>query len=711
MFVPRRPHRTASLYRLLTALMTAFLLVPVVAACSPSPPPASPTSAPTQAAKPAATQASATQASATQASAAQTGASTASSGAGASSTAGKPAATQAPAAAKPTTAPAAAPAKPSSYKQAPQFDEQVKAGKLPPVEQRLPENPLVVPPIEEIGQYGGTWRRAFTGVADFHAYGRVVYESMLRWPRDPKDSIGPGLAEKWEFSPDGKQLTLTLRKGLKWSDGQPFTTDDILFWWNDIALNKDLSPAPPSEWVINGEPMKVEKVSNEQVRLSFAGPNGLALRMLAFHGNQWPLNFERFGFYAPAHYLKQFHPKYTPSITDYKTFNEKADDLNPERPAMTSWRVTQWSAGDRAIVASRNPYYWKVDPQGNQLPYIDEVRLDLVENSEALNLKAINGELDMQFRRVDIAKYTLLQENKQKNNYRVFRWPDANGSQVAFFVNQTYADPELRAIFRDLKFREALSYGINRKRINEVSFFGLGKERNAILIDASPFYTPDTEDKYAQFDQAKANSLLDEAGLKKGADGFRTMPNGKPLELTVETYLTSGSGFDALELVRKDWETLGLKVVLKSSQRESYWPRALNNEVQIAVWGTDRGIEPFVDPIYVFPFDNRSWMAPLYGTWFSSGGQKGEKPEGDLGKAQELFNQFKATTDPAKQIELGKQIIKLESDNLWVIGTVGAVPSIVVVKNNFRNVPENAVTDWIFMSPGNLDPAQFFFKK
>jgi peptide/nickel transport system substrate-binding protein len=437
----------------------------------------------------------------------------------------------------------------------------------------------------------------------------------------------------------------------------------------------------------------------------------MALRMLAFHGNQWPLNFERFGFFAPKHYLTQFHPKHNKSVADYKAFNEKADDYNPERPSMTSWRVTSWKAGDRQLIAGRNPYYWKVDPQGNQLPYIDEIRLDLVENSEALNLKAINGEIDMQFRGIQISKYSLLQENKQKNGYRVLQWPDANGTQVAFFVNQTFGDPDLRAVFRDIKFRQALSFAINRKRVNEVSYFGLGKERNAILIPESPFYSPELETLYAQFDQAKANGLLDEIGLKKGADGVRALSSGKPLELTVETIQTSGNAFDAMELVRKDWENVGLKVVLKSSPRDSYWPRALNNEIMIATWGTDRGLEPFVDPIYVFPYDERSWMAPAWGTWYKSGGQKGEKPEGDVIKAHELFGQFRSTVDPAKQIEIGKQLVKLSAENLWVIGTVGVLPVIPVVKNNFRNVPEQAVTDWIFMSPGNLDPAQFFFKK
>ena len=635
-----------------------------------------------------------------------------------SAPAAPPAAPTTAAGAKPTSAPPApaqaaptsAAAAPTKFSEAPVLAQMVQAGKLPPVEQRLPASPQVVQPVQGVGQYGGTWRLAWTGPADFHAYGRENYDPMLRWPRDPKDAIQPGLAEKWEFNADGSALTLTLRKGLKWSDGQPFTTDDILFWWNDIALDTNLYPAPPPEWVINGKPMTVEASSPEVITLKFGAPNGMALRMLAFHGNQWPLNFERFGFYAPKHYLTQFHPKYNNGANDYKLFTDKADDLTPGRPVMTAWHVTSWAAGDRQLIADRNPYYWRVDPQGNQLPYIDQLRLDLVENSEAVNLKAVNGELDMQFRRIDIAKYSLLQENKQKGNYRVLRWDDANGSPVSFFVNQTFPDPDLRRVFQDLRFRQALSYAINRKQINEVSYFGLGKERNALLIAESPFYTPEIEAMYAEFAPEKANQLLDDIGLKKGADGFRSLPSGQPLELTVETIETSGSNFDAIELVRKGWESVGAKTVVKSSERSVFWTRATGNQVQIAQWGTDRGLEPFVDPIYLFPYDERSWMAPAYGIWFSTGGQKGEKPEGPLAQAQELFGQFKATIDASKQIELGKQIVKLAHENLWTIETVGALPSIPVIKNNMSNVPDQAVTDWIFMSPGNLDPAQFYLK-
>jgi peptide/nickel transport system substrate-binding protein len=607
---------------------------------------------------------------------------------------------------------AAAQTVPTAFQEAPQLAEQVKAGTLPPLAERLPmaEDIMVVEPFEEIGTYGGTWRRAFTGVADFHAYGRCVYEEILRWPRDPSQPIGPGLAKAWEFSEDGKTLTLHLRRGLKWSDGEPFTVDDIIFWWEDIEQDTNLTPAVHAEWQVGGEPMTLEKVDDSTINLHFAAPTGLATRMLAFHGCQWPLNFERFGFFAPKHYLTQFHPKYTQSA-DYKTFNEKADDLNPERPAMTSWRVTSWKPGDNKIIASRNPYYWKVDPQGNQYPYIDEIRLDLVDNTDLINLKAANGELDMQFRGISIPNYPILQEKSKDGNYRIFRWPAAEGSSPSFYLNQTIADDNLRPLLRDKRFRQALSLAINRDRINQVSHRGLGTPRNATLVPESPYYLEEVEKLHAEQDVDKAKQLLDEVGIKAGSDGTRTYASGDSVTILVETSYTTGPLLDAAELVRQDWNALGLKVEIKTMDRALFWERATGNLVQIAIWGMDRGLEPFVDPIYQIPFDNRTWWGPDWGVWYHENGAKGEEPDGEVRQAQQLYDEYKSTVDPDKQIELGKQIVKLHGENLWQIGTVGMVPSIAVVKNNFRNIPEQAVTDWIFMSPGNLDPFQFFFKK
>ncbi|MBN1220698.1 MAG: hypothetical protein JXM69_17385, partial [Anaerolineae bacterium] len=202
-------------------------------------------------------------------------------------------------------------AAPSAYSEAPMLADMVAAAELPPVDERLPEKPLVVPPVDTIGQYGGTWHRAFKGIKDFHALGRLIYDAVLRWPRDPKDPIGPGLADKWEWSDGGRTLTLYFREGLKWSDGEPFTVDDVIFWWEDIENDENITAAPHGEWIVNGTPMELEKVDDTTIKLKFVAPNGLAESVgLAFHGGQWPLGFERFGFFAPRHYLEQYHPKY-----------------------------------------------------------------------------------------------------------------------------------------------------------------------------------------------------------------------------------------------------------------------------------------------------------------------------------------------------------------------------------------------------------------
>ena len=600
------------------------------------------------------------------------------------------------------------------YQEAPMLADLVKQGKLPPLSERLPaaDDLLVVQPVETIGQFGGTWRLAWKGPADFHAYGRENYDPALRWPRNPKDPIQPGLAKRWQFSDGGKTLTLYFRKGLRWSDGKPWTVDDIIFWWEDIETNKELSSAPHAEWIVNDKPMTLEKVDDATIRLKFDGPNGLVLQMLAFHGNQWPLNFERFGFFAPAHYLKQFHPKYNKEVKDYKMFNEKADDLNPERPAMTPWPVSQYRPGDAKLIASRNPYYWKVDPQGQQLPYIDRLELTLVENNEAVAAQALSCQIDMQYRNMDLKKFPLFVSKSKECDYRVIKWLSASGSQVFLWPNQSYdGDAMLRRLFQDRNFRIALSVAIDRQKINTVAYLDQGVVNAPSVVPDSAYFVPAVGKKYQEYNPKMAGEYLDKAGLRPGPDGkVRLRPDGKPLEVTIETSL-QGADLDAVQLVAADWESVGVKAAVKTMSRDLYWPRATGNEVQIATWVGDRGLEPFVDPIYLFPFDERSWMAPAFGTYYKTHGAKGEKPAGPLAEMQKLFDQYKATIDRGRQVTIGKQLVQMAVDDVTTISTVGLVPVPLIVKNNFRNVPDHYTQDWIIMSPGNLDTVQFFFKK
>jgi peptide/nickel transport system substrate-binding protein len=599
----------------------------------------------------------------------------------------------------------------AGYSEAPLLAEMVAAGELPAVEERLPAEPLVVQPIESVGEYGGTWYRGWRGIKDFHCYGRIVYEPMLRWPRDPADPVQAGLAQDWQWSDGGRTLTLTLREGLKWSDGAPFTVDDIIFWWEDIENDTNITTAPHAEWMVNGEPMTLEKIDDITIKLNFAGPNGLAETTgLAFHGNQWPLGFERFGFFAPRHYLEQFHPTYNADAT-YEEFEAKAWEYNTERPAMTPWQITEWEEGADHMVATRNPYYWKVDVEGNQLPYIDEVYFYLVEDGPAVESLALGGKIDMQHRAITLGNYPVYQENAEQGDYQAGLWTVAQASGLTFFPNQSYADEKYRELLQNATFRQALSHAIDRDTVNEVAWLGQATPRTISVVEDSALFQPEIENIYGEYDLDLAMSLLDEIGLPEGADGMRTFADGSELILVVE----GNSQFpqdmlDVIELVAENWQAAGLNTQVELSTRDVYWPRAGANEVMIATWSTDRGLVPMIDPIYQFPFDERSWMAPAFGTWYKTAGAEGEEPTPELKELMDLFDQYKVTVDPNDQLAIAKEIVNKTTTRLNVIGTAGMAPAPVIVKNGFHNVAPAHTSDWLIMTPGTQDPSHFWME-
>jgi peptide/nickel transport system substrate-binding protein len=599
-------------------------------------------------------------------------------------------------------------APPSEYSEAPILAEMVASGDLPSVDERLPEEPLMVLPVKSVGQYGGTWYRGWRGINDFHCFGRIVYEPILRWPRDPKDPVQPGLAKEWEWSADGTELTLYLRKGLKWSDGTPFTVDDIIFWWEDIENDSEITAAPHAEWVVSGEPMQLEKVDDETITLKFAGPNGLAETVgLAFHGNQWPLGFERFGFFAPRHYLEQFHPKYNSDAT-YEDFEAKAWEYNPERPAMTPWIITEWEEGGDHMIATRNPYYWKVDVEGNQLPYIDDVYFYLVEDTTAVNTLALAGKLDMQHRSIQLSQYPVYQEQAEAGDYHMLLWALAQASGLTFFPNQSYSDPVYRELLQNFKFRQVLSQAIDRDILNEILWLGQATPRTISVVRDSALYQADIENIYGEYDPELATSLLDEIGLPVGADGMRTFADGSPLQLVIETSYTSGSQYDGVELVAEWWRAIGLDTRVETMSRDVYWPKACANEVMIGVWTTDRGLVPMIDPIYQFPFDERSWMAPAFGIWYKTAGAEGEEPNAELKALMDLYDDYRGTVDPDEQLRIAKELVRTTTTSLNVIQTAGMSPGPTLVKNYFHNVSEDHTSDWLIMTPGTMDPSHFW---
>jgi len=598
------------------------------------------------------------------------------------------------------------------FSEAPVLRIKVAAGELPPVEERLPEEPAVVLPVEEIGQYGGTWHRVWGGEADaWNAY-RIIWQHIVKWNRDA-GKVVPNVFKSWEISKDGKVYTFHLRKGLKWSDGVLFTADDVMFWYEDVLLNKELTPVFPSWLTVDGEPVKVEKVDDYTVRFKFAKPYGLFLFQIDYG--------DRGDTFIPKHYMKKFHPRYTPMDKLkkmakeegfehwYQLFGQKRGNWyihNPEHPTIFAWKVTVPSPATR-VVFERNPYFWKVDPEGNQLPYIDRIVFDLAESAEMINFKAMTGEIDMQGRGLDITNYTLFMKNREKGDYRVIMVPDKGiGAKTMICLNQNCKDPVLRKIIQDDRFRFALSLAINREEINELIYSGLGKPRQASFVKGTPYYSEEWEKAYAEYDPERANAFLDEMGLRWDKDHeYRLRPDGKTLSLTVE--LTEGWA-DALSLIKEYWEAVGVKTNLKVEDRSLLFTRTPASEHEVCVWSMASNLLSTASGCILPLYANVVHWAPEYGRWHATEGKAGQKPTGDIAKAIELWDKLVVTVDEEERDRLAREIVRLEAKHIWMIGDAAEIPYVIIAKNNFRNL---ATIGSCETSPENFEAEQFFFKK
>jgi peptide/nickel transport system substrate-binding protein len=611
------------------------------------------------------------------------------------------------------------------YHEAPALAEQVKAGKLPPVEQRLPEQPLVVPVVEKVGEYGGVWRRAFLGPADANNYVRVAYDSLFRFSPDGAE-IEPKLAAAAKSSGDYKEWTILLRKGARWSDGAPFTADDIVFWYKDVLLNKDLIPQLPS-WMRNADKTaaKVEKVDDYTVRFTYDRPATLFLYEIA--NQDGPDG--TYAIFLPAHYLKKFHPAYAAKedvdkavqAAGFKTWAElflarATPALNPERPTMAAWMPIS-RVSDPVFTIRRNPYYIGVDKDGNQLPYIDEVRFTYFADQQALNLAAIAGDFDMQARHIQMTNYPVFKEQEKNGKYRVIIWPTFGGSDAVVAFNTTYtADPAIGKLMANKEFRIALSYAINRDEIKESVFLGLGEARQAVPAPWHPYF-PGKEwaVKYTEFKRDEANRMLDQLGLsKRDAQGIRLMANGKPATIEISVVPAFGAWPDVAQLVARDWEAVGIKTIVQVRERALHFKMRDANELMTEIWNEDTTAFPFTGNA---KFDVRNnpilTLGPLYYRWITSGGKEGVEPTPPIKRIIELVDTARGTGHDG-QVKAAQELFRIWSDNVFEIGTVGLTPmvqGVVVVNSKLHNVPATLSNDWPLRTPGNARTEQFFFAK
>ena len=609
--------------------------------------------------------------------------------------------TEAPAAAAP--APAAAAGTPGQYNEAPMLAELVQAGSLPPVDERLPTNPGVFPVAEQTGNYGGTFRRAFRGISDRWGPTKCQDHGLAWYDQDL--NMQPRLAESWELSDDASEWTFHLREGTKWSDGEPFTTAAVQYWYDNEFKNELLTAALFGTTYSTGTtntPAELEVIDDYTFKFKFADPNPLFIFRIA-RATPPP--------YTPGHYMSQFHPDLTSDQAaldaqikeaGFESWDQYYTDrnwwyMNPERPSVAPW-LAKNSLSEEIFTMERNPYFFGVDADGNQLPYVDHINHRLFDNNEVLNLWITNGEIDFQSRHVSIANFTLYKESEEQSDYQVYIGTSA--SHQAIQLNLTTKNEPLREFFNNRDVRIALSVAVDRESLNELIFDGLATPRQYSPLSSSPQYYEKLSNAHIEYDPDQANALLDGAGYsEKDSEGFRVWPGTtEAISFTIEgTAIPGDADEDGVQQVVKYFSEVGIKTAYKGVERSLYEQHWGANEIEAAWWGGDRTVLPLAAPIiFIGTQPDRPWC-PAWSFWRNQGdaNPNSEEPPADhwIRDIWATWDQIAVEPDATKQTELFNQILDIWAEELPMIGYLGEIPAPIIVRNGVRNYLEGQPID------------------
>jgi peptide/nickel transport system substrate-binding protein len=644
-------------------------------------------------------------------------------------------------------------AKPAKFNQAPNIDSS-----LPPVEERLPENPYVIPHnwVTE-GKYGGKINMnvfSTTGAATANSNRQYFYgHSPLRYVNDGKDVL-PGLVETWETNDDASEWTFNFRKGLKWSDGEPWTTADIMFWWEDIVAGQHLAQTAPDEARSGkGTLAKFTAVDETTLTMTFDAPAPLTADRMAMWVNG---NIGKNGpiWMMPSHYVKQFHPKYGKDVPKNwdsvgGLMETKADWVrNPDCPTMTGWKCKSFD-NTKGLVLERNPYYYVVMPNGDQLPYIDEIQFTVVSDAEAGKLQVQQGAVDYthgSHNQITLNDVQGLRDSAERAKTEVVLWDSGSGTGSIFFFNYDYIDDDLRKLIREPKFRQAISHAFNREAVQKSVYFNTGEPTTGTLSPKAIEYTVDDtgkqayagwRDSYVAYDPEKAKSLLDELGVKDSdGDGLRELPNGKKLALRIDI-----QGDASVEHKTKDNQLISdLKAVGIAMTSNPIPPQAFDDQWKSGKlmchsnWEVGDGPNHLVYPQWLVPLEYTRW-APLQGQWYQQLGTDTNSKQLDLDpwdrnpprvepdangpikKLWDIYDASKVEPDEMKRHQQVWEMIKIHvSDGPFMMGSVANYPQVMVIKTDLKNVPrkENLaqggmVNPWIHPTPAVYDPECYFW--
>ena len=601
---------------------------------------------------------------------------------------------------------------------------------LPALSERLPEEPLVVVPYNSIGKYGGTLDAMSvateSGTSDFLSTRHV---NLVRYA-DDLQTLVPNVAKSWDWNSDFTRLTLHLRRGHKWSDGAPFTSADVKFWYENLLLDNNVFEKTPSYALVGGEPMTVSTPSPEVVVFNLPAPKSGLLLHFATAFSQG---------YQPKHFLGRFHPEINPdadalareagfesgyeAIKIYYGNSDWTDTPSPLLtaagklsklpadvvPTLESHIIVAETAEGRHLVA--NPYFFQVDSSGQQLPYISEQDEVYVTDAEVRLIKLINGDADYKSQSVPLDTAPVLLDNRDKGDFSIVLKPTI--AQPAFAFNQTSENPDKRAIFSDLRFRKAMSIALNREEINEVVFFGQGS-----IIQYTGFSPqPDFVDKKwlsfaTEHDQGEAKRLLDQVGLvDKDGDGFRDLPNGGNFFVDV-TYSTQSFPARLIELMGQNWGAVGIKNTIKEVTSEEYRSAQSANKLDVAMWVVGEPLSAnLADDInFVPPFSDYfgARTSMLWAEWFDSNGSNGVEPPAFVKQMRKDITAFQSAVPGSSEFNrLGASLTEAMASNLILIGTVLA-PAPIYRSNKLQNFADFKTSSYEYYRTYPYLPGQWW---
>lgn len=594
---------------------------------------------------------------------------------------------------------------------------------------RLPENPLVVTPTERPGKQGGDWNHALVGGGSLSMLIRYqAYEPLVRFTPD-WTGIEPNVAESYEVNADATEYTIRLRKGHKWSDGQPFTTADAKFWYDAYLTDADTNQGSNAWWSAGGEKAKLEVIDDQTFKVIFKAPNGFFLQQLAWAQQD---QISR----TPSHYLKQFHIKYNPDADKLAKergleswialFQREAGFLDDntffqaqsKRPTLNAWAFDLEGASAPGVstertIAVRNPYYFKVDTEGTQLPYFDRIVYQMVADPEVLLLKTLQGEVDMMDQYIATpANKPVLFYGKKAGNYDFYTLKETAANVMVFQLNLNHLDPVKNALFNNKDFRIALSHAVDRQALIDAVFVGQGAPAQASIIEGDPLYNETLAKQYTEFDPDKANQMLDVLLPKKDGEGYRLDEQGRRLTIIFELDQTRTTFLDMFELVVPMFQTVGIDAQVRSMDR-SLWEERVRRgrefDATAHQFGANSGIAAMLDARYFVPLNSNSLFAPGWSLYFSNPtAANAIEPPPAVKAQQEAYKDLLATADPAAQKEKMAKILANAADQFLVWGVSLPPDSYGIVKNNMVNVTKTMPNSFGWPTPGPTRPEQFF---